>query len=54
MGQCKCQTCKTEIYVGENMVMLNDDLWLSIANKTDIFCDECIENLLGRKIISYS
>jgi hypothetical protein len=34
------------------MVMLNDDLWLSIANKTDIFCDECIENLLGRKIIS--
>lgn len=52
MGQCKCQTCKTEIYVGENMVMLKDDLWLSIAKKEDILCDECIEDLLGRKIIS--
>lgn len=52
MGQCKCQTCKTEIYVGENMVMLKDDLWLSIANQSDILCDECIEKLLGRKIIS--
>lgn len=52
MGQCKCQTCKTEIYVGENMVMLRDELWLSIAKKEDILCDECIEDLLGRKIIS--
>jgi hypothetical protein len=32
--------------------MLKDDLWLSIANQSDILCDECIEKLLGRKIIS--
>jgi hypothetical protein len=50
--ECKCQNCKTNIYVGENMVMLKDDLWLSIANQSDILCDECIEKLLGRKIIS--
>ena len=49
----KCQICKTEIYVGENMVMLKDNLWLSIAAKEeDILCDDCIEALLGRKIIS--
>lgn len=49
----KCQKCSKKIYVGENMVMLKDDLWLSIANEKDILCDKCIEELLGRKLTGY-
>lgn len=46
-----CEKCNNEIFVGENMVMLKDELWLSIANKKDILCDKCIEEKLGRKLI---
>jgi len=34
------------------MVILVEQLWLSIANKKDILCDTCIEVELGRKIRS--
>jgi hypothetical protein len=48
---CKCQKCQT-IVDGFNckMVMLRDQLWLSIANKKDILCDSCIEAILGRRL----
>ena len=47
----RCQTCNTYVN-GFNfkMVMIREDLWLSIANKSDCLCDKCIEDLLGRKI----
>jgi hypothetical protein len=50
---CKCQLCGTIIDSrnGE-MVMLDDHVWLMIANKKDILCHGCIEQKLGRHISS--
>jgi len=31
-------------------VVIKNELWLSIADKNDILCTECIEGKLGRKI----
>ncbi len=45
-----CQSCCVEIFVDVNMVMLKDNLWLSIAKKEDVLCDKCIESKLGRSI----
>jgi hypothetical protein len=45
-----CQNCNAEIWSDKNMVILDDKLWLSIANEKDVLCDTCIEKKLGRKI----
>ena len=45
-----CQECKTDIWSDINMVMLKEELWLSIADKKDVLCDKCIEKRLGRKL----
>jgi hypothetical protein len=45
-----CQECKKDIWVDDNMAMLKEELWLSIANKEDVLCDSCIEKRLGRKL----
>lgn len=50
---CICETCGAVIAVNKaNMVMLWDSLWLSIAQKKEILCPECIEGRLCRKISS--
>ncbi len=46
-----CKDCRVEISVDVNMVMLKDNLWLSIANKEDALCDNCIEAKIGRPIV---
>lgn len=50
---CKCQNCGKIInsHNGE-MVMLNDELWLTLADKKDILCKDCIEFKLCRHISS--
>ena len=50
---CNCRLCDKRIdgFNGE-MVMLKDELWLSIAEKKDVLCSSCIENKLGRLITS--
>lgn len=45
-----CQECKEEIWSDLNMVMLKNELWLSIANKSDVLCDICITKRLKRPI----
>ena len=46
-----CKDCNIEIFVDKNMVMIKDDLWLSISkNPKDALCDKCMELKLGRKI----
>ena len=45
-----CQKCNTEIFVNENMIMIHDDIWNTYFNKSDIYCDHCIESILGRNI----
>lgn len=46
-----CKDCSAEIYVDDNMVMIKDELWESICDKTeDAYCDCCMEKRLGRKI----
>ena len=32
------------------MLMLKEEVWLSIAKKEEILCDKCIHNRLGRKV----
>lgn len=32
------------------MVMLKNELWLSIAQRRDILCVDCIEKRLGRQL----
>jgi len=50
---CICETCGAVIAVNKaNMVMIKEDLWLAIAEKKEILCPECIEQRLGRKIMS--
>lgn len=46
----KCQGCGKEIYSDENMVMLNHELWETYFNKRDFYCDECIEDRIGREL----
>lgn len=48
---CECEVCGEYIDGTTRMVMLKDDLWLSIAEKEDILCDKCIVKRLGRKIV---
>lgn len=50
-----CDQCGIEIFVDENGVMLNDDLWKKINGDSPDFkskdlCDTCIEQRLGRPI----
>lgn len=47
-----CDDCGTEIFVDNNMVMLEDNLWKSISEEPEeeSYCDCCIEDRLGRKI----
>src|SRR4051812_32294503 len=45
-----CQDCGHKISSDKNMIMLKDDVWLSIADKEDVLCDKCIEKRLGRKL----
>lgn len=46
-----CDDCKVEIFVNENMVMLNDKLWSDISdNHEDAYCDCCIEKRMERPI----
>lgn len=45
-----CQNCGTEIWSDKNMVMLRDDLWLSIAKPKDVLCDKCIQKKLERPL----
>lgn len=46
-----CKDCPTEIFVDVNMVMIKDELWKQICDKTeDAYCDCCMEKRLGRKI----
>lgn len=48
-----CKDCGIEFYAASippKMVMLKDNIWLSIANMPDILCDTCIEKRLGRNI----
>lgn len=47
---CECQKCGNYMDGGTRMVMIREELWLSIAKKKDILCDACIEDALGRKI----
>jgi hypothetical protein len=46
-----CQKCHVEIFYDLNMVMIKDELWLTHFKKEDAFCDLCIEEKIGRKII---
>jgi len=46
-----CKNCQIEIFVDENMVMIKDKLWLSIAKKEEALCDNCIEKAIGRPIV---
>jgi len=43
-----CVDCKRE---DPPMVMLKEDLWLSIANKKEILCFSCIEKRLARLLV---
>ena len=45
-----CQKCKVEIFVNFNMVMIKDKLWFKYFKQSDVFCDSCIEEKIGRKI----
>jgi hypothetical protein len=45
-----CMDCKTEIFTDVNMVMIKDELWLSIADEKDALCDKCMEKRLKRPI----
>ena len=45
-----CQKCGVEIFYDLNMVLIREDLWLTHFKKEDIFCDDCIEEKIGRKI----
>jgi len=46
-----CDDCNVEIFVDDNMVMLNDKLWKEVSDKhEDSYCDCCIEKRMGRKI----
>jgi hypothetical protein len=42
-----CKNCKKKDY---DIVMIKDELWLSIANKEDFLCDICMEKALGKPI----
>lgn len=44
------QKCGAYIDGRTRMVILKESLWLSIAEKKDIICDSCIEDLLGKKL----
>ncbi len=46
-----CKNCNIEIFVNVNMVMIKDELWLSIAKVDEALCDNCIEKAIGRHII---
>lgn len=46
-----CQDCGLNFtHFDNHMIILKDDIWLSIANKEDILCDLCIEKRLKRNI----
>lgn len=46
-----CNDCNTEIFVDVNMVMLKNELWNEICDKTeDSYCDSCMEKRMGRPI----
>jgi len=46
-----CDDCSVEIFVDDNMVMLNDELWKEISDKhEDSYCDDCIEKRMNRPI----
>ncbi len=47
-----CKDCSIEIFVDVNMVMIKDEIWKQICDKTeDAYCDCCMEKRLGRKIV---
>ena len=46
-----CDDCRVEIFYDVNMVMLRDNLWEEISDKTeDSYCHDCIERRMGRAI----
>jgi len=46
-----CEQCGALVHAKNGkMVMLKDELWLSIAKKEEFICDCCIEKRLGRPI----
>lgn len=47
---CNCEKCNKFMHGFLRMVMLKDELWLSIANKPDILCDACIVKKLKRPL----
>jgi len=47
---CNCEQCGNDLNGWVDMVMLKNELWLSITNKEDLLCNDCIIDRLGRKI----
>lgn len=47
-----CDDCKSLGPRGKGLAMfvVKDDVWLSVAGKTDILCIDCFEGRLGRRI----
>lgn len=42
-----CKNCNVDDF---DIVMIKDELWLSIAKQEDFLCDKCMEKALGRSI----
>ena len=45
-----CEQCNAE---WPDMIMLKEDVWLSIAEKEDFLCKDCIEKRLGRPLTGW-
>jgi len=46
-----CQDCGLKFtHFSDNMLILKDYIWLSIAKKEDVLCDSCISNRLKKPV----
>lgn len=46
-----CEDCGVEYtHFNNKMLILKDDVWLSIAEKKTVLCDVCIAKRLGRAV----
>lgn len=47
-----CENCGMEItHTNSHMIILKDEIWLSIAKKEDVLCDGCICEKLNRPVL---
>lgn len=46
-----CQDCGLHYtHFNNHMIIIKEELWLSIADKKDVLCDHCIEQRLKRRL----